>query len=491
MARFIAIDWDQNQLHAVAANIAGGKVIVQQAAVWHEERTPNPGDAEALGKLLKERLKEAGIAPAPLLACIGRDRLQVKDLRYPAVPAPEEPAVVRFQAFKELTEAADEVVLDYAPGQASINTAEKRSLVMIARRLLVKAYQDLAKSAGLKLVALSPRPYGIAAVSRSHPGAIPPELEAAAIAVVVVADHWAEFCVYRGPQLLLARSLAVGPNLAADIRRSLTVHGGQFPQSPAGNLYLAGASAELRETLTDMLPDLPIAVLDPFARQDAIELPPALRGSFAGAVGLLYARAESQGLPINFIHPRQPKAPGKINYRILIPSVVAAAVVVIALLMITRSVVADRKRDADELRSQTLLIKNQLARLIPEGKRIKALDDVQSVVWADEIEALATRLDSAALRVDSLKGEPLNHKEGDPYVARLVITGTIQRGYNRTAVDKLVDAFRQDVKDKADPKHTNFYSPDPPKIENDSKFTVTVRIKRRAPVDFRTNAKGL
>ena len=44
-------------------------------------------EAAAVGARLKERLREAKIPIAPVLASLGRDRVIVKDIRYPAVPA--------------------------------------------------------------------------------------------------------------------------------------------------------------------------------------------------------------------------------------------------------------------------------------------------------------------------------------------------------------------------------------------------------------------
>src|SRR5438445_9782815 len=125
----------------------GGRIHIQRAAAWKEERSPNPADAEALGRLLRERLKDAGIAPAPVLACIGRDRVILKEVSYPSVPAHEEPAVVQFQVSKELSDATDEVIIDYTPTGATGTTGEQHAFALVIRRELLTTYETLCRAA--------------------------------------------------------------------------------------------------------------------------------------------------------------------------------------------------------------------------------------------------------------------------------------------------------------------------------------------------------
>src|SRR5581483_275176 len=147
MPRYIAIDWDQNQLHIVAAEVRGGAVKVQRAFCWQEQQSPNAADAEALGKLLRDRLREAGIAPAPVIVSIGRDRVILKDIRHPPVPEAEEAALVRFQAVKELTEPPDEVVIDYTPMGDRSQPGERRALGVIVRRDILQMWRKICHAA--------------------------------------------------------------------------------------------------------------------------------------------------------------------------------------------------------------------------------------------------------------------------------------------------------------------------------------------------------
>jgi Tfp pilus assembly PilM family ATPase len=479
VARFLAIDWDQNQLHVVSAVVGGGTVKIQRAAVWQEEKSPNPADAEELGKLLRERLKAAGISAAPVLACVGRDRVILKDVRFPAVPDAEEPAVVRFQAVKELTDPPDEVVIDYT--NAGESGTERRALALIVRKELLEAYQKLCHAAGLKLAGMTPRPFGLAACLRKVVGTTvltpAPEPPDGAAAIVTVSDRWAEFCVVRNGNLLLARALAVGPGLAGEVRRNLAVYNGQNPGSPVCAIYLAGSGGELRERLGGMT-ETPVHAFDPFAGAERAELPAAHRGSFAGAVGLLHARSEAKGLPINFVQPRQPKAQRDPNReRVLIAALVFVFLFAVGAVW-GHSVYSDYENDHRTLETDRATLEAKLVQVRDDGKRLKALDEWDTLVWLDEIYDIAQRIpDVNALRITSVKVEALsrNTKVPQRYAAKITIEGRVlDRRGGRAPLDAFIDEFKKD----------GYYSPSPP-TGTLPKFTLIVNVERRAPGDYK------
>ena len=114
---FIAIDLDSQGLFAVCG-VARGVKITHAIALTGEGGDPPPAltleTAKAIGEKLRDKLRAAGLPPAPVLVSVGRDRVILKELKYPPVAPTEEPALVRFQAMKEMSESPDEVVLDYA-----------------------------------------------------------------------------------------------------------------------------------------------------------------------------------------------------------------------------------------------------------------------------------------------------------------------------------------------------------------------------------------
>jgi hypothetical protein len=488
MARFLAIDWDQNQLHLAEANISGGGVKILRAVVSLEEFSPAAGDAEALGKLLRERLKAAGIAPAPVLACVGRDRVIQKDLRFPSVAEHEEPGIVRFQAMKELSEAPEDVVIDFTSARDGIDKGETRALTMVVRRDVLDAYQKVCAAAGLKLAALTPRPIGLSACLRRVMGttALTPAPEPAdgAVAIVTVAEKWAEFCVIRGKALLFARALTAGPNVAAEVRRNLAVYAGQNPHNAVSAIYLAGNGiAAVRERLTEMV-EVPIYSFDPFAGAERPELPISHRGSFAGAVGLCYARAEKGGLPINFVQPRQPKPPRDPKRMRMLVGVLLALIIIPGFIAVAKAMEGQKERELRLVEADRDNMNEQLKRAREEAERLRRLDEWDGVVWLDELYEMAQNIpDVNALRITQFTTEPPprtgpNQKKN--FAARIVLKGYLT---DRTGQGRALEQFRQAM------QKDGHYSPEAPKVVGNT-FTLTINVEKRPPAEYKSKIEA-
>ena len=162
MSKFIAIDLAPDGIFVVAGTARGGQARIERALSWTDadgEAPPvlGPDTARRIGEQLREKLKSAGIAGAPALVSVGRGRVILKELRYPAVPPAEEPALVKFQAMKELSDSPDEVVLDYAPlAERCYTSGERRSMAVVIRKELYAAIQQMCAAANLRLVAVDP-----------------------------------------------------------------------------------------------------------------------------------------------------------------------------------------------------------------------------------------------------------------------------------------------------------------------------------------------
>src|SRR5262245_56915945 len=282
LPRYLGIDWDNNRLHVAEVVTGRGGVRVERAAVCQGEFAVAPGRGEAAGLKLRERLKAAGFTlAAPVTVCLGRDRVVVKEVRFPNVPANEEPNVVRFQAAKEFTDPAETLVLDYAVGDKRGPGGERVATVWGVKKEVVTFLKAACAAAGLKLKAILPRSLGVAAcLSRSAGTALTPALPEAdaAVAVLTIADTWADFSVVRGDTVLFSRAAPPSADhLAGEVRRNLAVYAGQSSATSARDrvqaLYVAGNGehAVLREQFTQILP-VPVHPLDPFAREDQLQL---------------------------------------------------------------------------------------------------------------------------------------------------------------------------------------------------------------------------
>jgi Tfp pilus assembly PilM family ATPase len=409
LSRFLALDGDTNLIQVLSATVKGDSVRLEKSLAWEEEQPVNSTNAAAIGGRLREQLKSAGIAPAPLLVSIGRDRVVLKEIRIPSVAEHEEPALVRFQAMKEFTDGGDEVVLDYTPlGPAG--PEGRRVQVMSVRKEVLKAFRALAEAAGLKVAAMTPRPFALLSGLKQaiRTSLVPaPEPADAPIGLLVRGPKWGEFAIVRGGVLALTRSVA-GPALSSDtallgeIRRNIALYANQNSDNPVRALYLAEPDTPggLRDRLQDSLA-IAVHAYEPLVGIAAPDGPP---GTLAGLAGL-FAQQASRDATINFANPREPKPPRDPNKRLL--GICAAAVAVVFVVLGTGAYlqVSSKRAEVDGLQKDLADSKAQLLDLHPEEERIKALDSwtATNINWLDELYDMTSRLpDTRNIRMISI-----------------------------------------------------------------------------------------
>ncbi|MBA2225480.1 MAG: hypothetical protein WHU94_06790 [Thermogemmata sp.] len=398
MARYLALDLTPDGILLAAGSVSRlGQVRVDQVLTWTEaEGTPPPpltlDTATALGEQLRQRLKDAGIAPAPVLVAVGRGRVILKELRYPAVPPTDEPNVVKYQAIRELSESPDDVVIDYTPLSNGVPEGERRSMAVILRKDLLSAIQKMCSAAGLKLLAVTPRPYAVAAeLGRAQANGLAPQPETpgAAVATLLLSPVGGEFTVVRNGEVQFTRDLpapvfASESTLLAEVRRNLTLYTSVGSQYPLGALHVYEADGRYAPRLRAALP-LPVHAHDPL-QGFVLELHQSLRGRCAALVGLLVAQA-SRSLAINFVQPRQPQS-SRDPYKVRLVAVASLA----ALLLFLGGVfgywkVHDAEREIVQLQRRKQDLENEVKLLEPDAKRLDAVRKWQArgVNWLDEL----------------------------------------------------------------------------------------------------------
>src|SRR5262245_8336566 len=452
MPRYLALDGDTNRIQLLSASVKGDSVRLEKSVVWDEDQPISKANAQAVGEHLRAKLKEAGIAAAPLLVCLGRDRVIVKELKVPPVAAHEEPAIVRFQALKELTEGGDDTVLDYVPVSAP-GAAERRVYAMAVKKDLVVAYKKLAEVAGLKLAGVTPRPFAIlAGLQRAiATGQVPPAGPAnAAAAVLVRGDKWGEFLVVHNGVLTIARSLA-GPALTNDtallseIRRNLAVHANQHPEFPVRALYLAEPDTPggLRERMQDSLA-IPVHAYEPAVGVPVPDGPP---GGVAGPAGV-FAMKSSGAASVNFVQPRRPKPPKDSFKKVLVLTAAAAVLFLVGLFAFATIRISSRKSEIATIQRRTNNNRQKLRGMEQDVKRIKALDEwyATDINWLDELYDTTARIDknSRSVRLRSFVGTIHEDRSGkNKYAAAITVVGTTKR--DPVPMNSFLGAFSQET----------------------------------------------
>ena len=505
MSQFLALDADAHGLFLAAGTVRNGAVTIDRTAHAADAPPLSAATAADLGAALRTLLKTAGIRPAPVLLCIGRDRVILKDVRHPPAPPAEEPAIVRFQALRDLSESPDDVVMDYAP-LPPLSTGERRAAVVFVRKEVVETAKTLCEAAGLKLAAVTPRPFVVGDLFRRVDAARTAD---GANGLLAVWPGGGELTVVRGRDVLFTRAVSPASALdekalVAELRRNLAVYSGQFPADPIAGLAVTAADG-LADRLAEALPVM-VRPLDPLAgtaASDGVSM--ALHGRFAGPVGLLAAKAASDALSINFAAPRQPRADADPNRPlILVGALLASAAVAAAVVF---GVIQDNKASAALSRAMTEKknVEAELSRFQVDGKRLEAADEFakREVVWLDELYDVAARIpDVGQVRLVEMDGTavvppaksnvlrsgpqtPTTKPGGPPPppakptpVGRLKLIVTSD---SPQQVDKVVDSFVKDREYYTDTKRTTVPAAAGARGQ---KYLIETGVLRRDPDDY-------
>ncbi len=500
MANFIAIDLDAQGLYVVAGSARGG-VKITHAIPWtsEDDEAPPPLTAEtakAVGEKLRDKLRAAAIPPAPVLVTVGRDRIILKELKYPPVAPAEEPALVRFQAMKEMSESPDDIVLDYAPlGEAG---GERRAMAVVMRKDLFNAIQAMCQAMGLKLAGVTPRPYAVAAglVRAFASGAVPPPADKGdAVVALTISPAGGEFNVVRRGEVTFTLAIpapvvANDAMLVAQVRRNLAVYAGQFPGHPVQAVYLAEVSGRWVDKLGAAL-GVPVHAFDPLGNAvPAVDEP--LRGRFAGAVGLLAGRA-TDALPINFASPRQPTTARDPAKRRLALVALAALILIFAGLGSGFFFVNRGEARVNDLAQKRDDLKKQLDAGTPDANRLKAIDGwtKREVNWLEELYELADRMpQDDSVRVLVLTGTPITPGKDGKQEAHANLELKVAATSNKAGGD-LASAFERDntTPNKFYVGTSISYGGTLPASfgKHNQSITIKTKINHREPADYEKN----
>lgn len=453
MARWLSIDWDHDRLYVVAGKGGpGGALHLESAAVFDQPHNMQPEALQVAGESFRARLKAARISAAPAIACIGRERVVFKEIRFPPVAPEEEPGIVQFQAAKEMTEPPDRLAIDYCPLQAISGEKERRAITVAVRKEWLRALETFCTAAGIKLIGVTPRPYGIAACLQNlDPSSeTPPPAPDTCAAAVVLGRRWGEFVIVRNGEVLFARPLPTNDELLGDIRRNLALFSGQMPAGPDGgfivrSLYFAGGEewantlARLKEVLA-----FPVYSFDPLAGTPAAEGVAEDHAGFTGAVGLLRLEAASDELPINLAAPKRP-VEKKDTSRLRVGLYVAAVAAFLLVAMVGANwVLGQRQQAVAEKEAALKRVENRIKALEPELDKIGQIEKWQAsaIPWVERIYEVTERFPQVeGLRVTKIRINELSDPN-DKYTMRMTVYGVVPVSKMRS-VDAFMKAMRQ------------------------------------------------
>jgi Tfp pilus assembly PilM family ATPase/Tfp pilus assembly protein PilN len=406
MARYIAIEWNENEARLAVAGGRPGQAVFEQAFTVSLQ-SPDPTEGVSPpdpGERIAAALAARGIGKLPTLIALGRGKLELRQLSLPPSPDEELPDLVRFQAMREFGSMQSDWPLDFVP----LDTDPEQPRAVLAAAVAPEQMSEidaLCHKAGLKPSRVLLRPCSAASLfSRAHPAEQPGQVR---LIIDLLGDE-ADLTVVRDQTVVFLRSARLSGNalesidaaevLESEIRRTLAAAQNLLKGQKVDSLLLFGTSLKhngLRDTLHKRF-KLPVDVFDPF---EGLKLKGDLRRSvppdsdrFAPLLGALLDEIQGDKPAFDFLHPRRPSE--KSTQKNLVMGVGAAAAVLLCGLLLFNFVQKQTlQSDIRKLNSELTTLKKQVNKAQKTIKDAKTVQDwaANNIHWLDELRWVSER----------------------------------------------------------------------------------------------------
>ena len=436
MAKWLAIDVEQGRWRIAEATTGRGSLRVERLEEWVPSEEPIRTNAESLGVKLRDFLRDKDLGAQPVVLTFGRERVFLKELRYPVLPPADEAGLVRFQATKDLPDSADSPIVDYVALNEP-KAAERETLAVSIRRGWLQSVLGICKAAGLKVLGATPRFYGLVGLA-DFAG-----MNADSVAFLAPAELSSELTVLQRGKPVFVRSLApaASPGLAVEVQRSLAVFRIQRPEQGAiTRIVMLGAAGDLSSQLAGPIPVEPIAA--------KIDSPRSLHPNEYASLGAAYLWQRDGKLPINLAAPRDPKPGVDPNRRrkaiIGFGSALLVLFAIVGLMMTAsrrNAHIARLENDLEDVKENVKLLEQERT----DNAFYKEWEDT-TVAWVDEIHNVAAKLPhTKGIRLTQVVMAPAGKRSAkdapkDPVIAKMTLHGVM-----KTEQDILVSRFQESL----------------------------------------------
>ncbi|HET6328933.1 MAG TPA: hypothetical protein VFG04_29890 [Planctomycetaceae bacterium] len=343
MADYLALDWDDQRLVGVAAQVAAKHVQIRAVLdfKWAEGETPSEQPAAA-GKRLRAELDQTAASNGAVIVSLPREEAVVRLLELPECSEDELPELVRFQAVTRSAVPLERLLLDYLPLPALTEAPGRRVWMATIGKPLSDRIQTMLSAAGLEAAAIGLSSIGAAELV-AHQSDTGSTASDGATLVVSCVDMRVEITGIWQNRIVLMHSATLSSHdppedqlsqILAETARSTVALSQAAPGLQIGSGWLIGARTDhspLAETLTERFGFKFHVLTNPMstpgvsgdADSRLVESPLAW-----APLGLLLEQSSQRVDSVDFLHPRRqhPKPDRRKLYMIL-----AGAAVVLVL----------------------------------------------------------------------------------------------------------------------------------------------------------------